>query len=111
MSYKLNGKVKVIFDEQTFASGFNKREFVVTVENGKFPQDVKLEALKDKVELVNALKVGDHVDVQFDINGREFNGKYFVNLAAWKITADRDMADNALAGGHVAEAIDEEPPF
>ena len=29
MSYELSGTAKEIFPEQTFASGFNKREFVV----------------------------------------------------------------------------------
>ena len=71
MSYELTGTVKVIFDEQTFASGFNKREFVVTTEADKFPQDVKFECLKEKVELVDKLNKGDKVKVAFDINGRE----------------------------------------
>ena len=63
MSFELSGTVKEIFDEQTFASGFNKREFVVTTETDKFPQDIKFECLKDKVELVNKLKKGDQVKV------------------------------------------------
>ncbi|MBT5167314.1 MAG: DUF3127 domain-containing protein, partial [Opitutales bacterium] len=37
--YEMEGKVKVIEDTQTFGSGFQKREFVVTSEE-KFPQDV-----------------------------------------------------------------------
>lgn len=114
MSFELTGTVKEIFDEQTFASGFNKREFVVTSEADKFPQDIKFECLKDKVELVNNLSKGDKVKVTFDINGREWNGKYFVNLAAWRV-------DAAGAGGAADdgpppfdpgdEVLDEEPPF
>lgn len=99
MSYELTGTVKVIFDEQTFASGFNKREFVVTSEADKFPQDVKFECLKDKVDLVSKLNKGDKVKVSFDINGREWNEKYYVNLVAWRI-------EGAAAGG----AADDEPP-
>jgi len=86
MAFELSGTVKEIFPEQTFASGFNKREFVVTTED-KFPQDVKFECLKEKVELVDKLKKNDKVNVSFDVNGREWNGKYFVNLVAWKIDA------------------------
>ncbi len=113
MSYELSGTVKEIFDEQTFASGFNKREFVVTNEADKFPQDIKFECLKDKVELVNKLKKGDSVKVSFDINGREWNGKYFVNLVAWRIESGAASAadDEPPPFDPADEILDEEPPF
>jgi single-strand DNA-binding protein len=47
MGYDLTGKVKLIQDAQTFSSGFTKREMVVTVEDGKFPQEINLEFLQD----------------------------------------------------------------
>jgi len=113
MSFELSGTVKEIFDEQTFASGFNKREFVVTSEADKFPQDIKFECLKERVELVNKLKKGDKVKVTFDINGREWQGKYFVNLAAWKVeTAGTEALSDAPPPFDPAdEILDEEPPF
>lgn len=88
MAYDLTGKVKVIQDPQTFASGFTKREFVVTVEDGKYPQDICLECVQDKVKLLDSLKEGQTVTVTFDIRGREYNGRYFNNLQAWKIQAE-----------------------
>lgn len=112
--HELTGTVKEIFEEQTFGSGFNKREFVVTSQSGKFPQEIKFECLKDKVALVEKLNKGDSVKVTFDINGREWQGKYFVNLAAWKVESNA-----AAAGGSeepppfdpADEILDEEPPF
>jgi single-strand DNA-binding protein len=112
--HELTGTVKEIFEEQTFGSGFNKREFVVTSQSGKFPQEIKFECLKDKVALVEKLNKGDSVKVTFDINGREWQGKYFVNLAAWKVESN-----TAAAGGSeepppfdpADEILDEEPPF
>ena len=39
MAYDLTGTIKVIQEAQTFgAKGFTKREFVVTVKEGKYPQ-------------------------------------------------------------------------
>lgn len=114
MSFELSGTVKEIFDEQTFASGFNKREFVVTTETDKFPQDIKFECLKDKVELVNKLKKGDQVKVTFDINGREWNGKYYVNLAAWRVESGAAVAaagDEPPPYDPADDILDEEPPF
>ena len=87
---KLNGVVKLIMDTQTFDSGFTKREFVVTTQE-QYPQDVKFECTQQRVSLIDGLNVGDNVDVHFNIRGNEYNGRYFVNLQAWKI-------DKAVAG-------------
>ena len=45
MAYELTGKIKLLQDLQTFDSGFKKREMVVTVEDGKYSQDINLEFL------------------------------------------------------------------
>ena len=111
--YELSGSVKEIFEEQTFGSGFNKREFVVTTNADKYPQDIKFECVKDKVELVNKLKKGDKVKVSFDLRGREWQGKYFVNLNAWKFdySAADPASDEPPPFDPADEILDEEPPF
>ncbi|MEI7851125.1 MAG: DUF3127 domain-containing protein [Kiritimatiellales bacterium] len=89
MAYDLTGKIKVVKEAQTIgAKGFTKREFVVTVEEGKYPQDIALECVQDKTKLLDGLKEGQTVTVTFDIRGREYNGRYFNNLQAWRIKAE-----------------------
>lgn len=85
-SFELTGKLKVVMDEQSFSSGFTKREFVVTTEE-QYPQDVKFELIKDKTSLINTYKPNDTIKVSFNLRGNEYNGKYFVNLQAWRIEA------------------------
>ena len=85
MAYELTGKIKIIQDEQTFESGFSKREMVVTVEDGNYPQDINLEFMKDKASLLDGLKPDEEVKVTFDIRGREYNGRYYNNLQGWKV--------------------------
>lgn len=85
MAYELTGKVKLIKDTEQFSSGFTKREMVVTVPDGNYPQDINLEFLKDKTSLLDSVSVGQEVTVSFDIRGREYNGRYFNNLVGWKI--------------------------
>ena len=112
--HQLSGTVKEIFEEQTFDSGFNKREFVITDGAEKYPQDIKFECVKENVELVNKLNKGDRVKVTFDIRGREWQGKYFVNLAAWKIEKLEEIAGDDSEPppfDPADEALDEEPPF
>ncbi len=116
--FEISGTIKKIFDEQTFGSGFNKREFVLTVPDGRFPQDIKFETVKDKTSLLNALKVGDEIKVAFDIRGREWKENYYVNLNAWKIES---VSASGAPGGEDgpplrepemgAGDMDEEPPF
>ena len=98
MELKLIGKVKLILDLQSWDSGFTKREFVITT-NEQYPQDVKLECIKDKTSLLDGLSEGDDVEVSFNVRGNEYNGKYYVNLQAWRLTN---------SGG--AESINEPPP-
>jgi len=84
MELKINGKVKLIMEQQSWDSGFTKREFVITT-NEQYPQDVKFECIKDKISLLNDLSEGDDVEVSFNVRGNEYNGKYFVNLQAWRL--------------------------
>ena len=88
MAYELTGKVKLIQDPQTFASGFEKREIVVTVEDGKYPQDINIEFVQKSVPKLEGITEGDTVTVTFDIRGREYNGRYFNNLVGWKIEVE-----------------------
>jgi hypothetical protein len=84
MELKLNGKIKLISDTQTWDSGFSKREFVITTQE-QYPQDIKMEFVKEKSSLLDSYKPGEDVEVAFNVRGSEYNGKYYVNLQAWKI--------------------------
>jgi len=96
MSYEMTGKVKVVNDTMSFPSGFSKREFVVTTDE-QYPQDVAFEVVKEKTTLLDSLQPGQQVTVHFDVRGREYNGRYFVNLNAWRIQTEEAPASPAKA--------------
>ncbi len=83
--YEATGKLKVIFDTQTFPSGFTKREFVVTIGDDNYPQDVKFELIKDKCTWLDNFSQDQEITVSFDIRGNEYKDRYYVNLNCWKI--------------------------
>lgn len=86
MSYELEGNIKLIGETASYgAKGFTKRELVVTTSADRYPQDIKLEFVKEKTSLLDSYNVGQAVKVSFDLRGGEYNGKYFVNLTGWKI--------------------------
>ncbi|TGD74159.1 DUF3127 domain-containing protein [Mangrovimicrobium sediminis] len=103
MAYELSGKIKLLMEPRTFDSGFTKREMVVVVEDGRYPQEILLEFVQDKVALLESLGPGDEVKVTFDIRGREYNGRYFNNLQGWKVESLGQDAPGQSQG--------EQPPF
>lgn len=84
MSYEITGIVHAIHETQQFASGFQKREFVIETSEEKFPQQIKLEAVKDACQRLDLYQEGDPITVSFNLRGNEYNGKHYVNLQAWK---------------------------
>lgn len=97
--FEITGKIKVISETQTFPSGFMKREFVVTTAHDKYPQDIKFEVVKEKCGILDEYQLEQAVQVNFDIRGNEYNGKYYVNLACWKL-----QPSDAVNGGGAAPA-------
>jgi hypothetical protein len=108
-SFELEGTLKVVDDVQNFDSGFTKREFVVEVEDGKYPQMIKFECVRDKTSLTDGLEIGDPVKVTFDVRGNEWKGRYFVNLNAWKLEKAGD-APGKSSGPVPGDYGDEDAP-
>lgn len=73
-------------EEQSFSSGFTKREFVLTTDE-QYPQDIKFELIKDKTAVIDKFNPNDTIKVSFNLRGNEYNGKYYVNLQAWRVEA------------------------
>ena len=108
--YEASGKIKLISDTQNFPSGFSKREFVVTTGDGKYPQDLKFEMVKDKCAILDDYKEGSDVKVNFDIRGNEYNGKYYVNLSCWKLEGGSGGGGGGGGSGSRSDEYSQEPP-
>ncbi len=70
---------------------FKKRELIVEyAENPQYPDFIKFEAIQDKCNLLDKCKVGDEVEVFFNLRGRKWTDKtgkdsYFNTLQVWRI--------------------------
>jgi hypothetical protein len=75
----------------TVSEKFKKRELVIEyAENPSYPEFVKFEAVQDKVNLFDTIKVGDQVELFFNLRGRAWVDKmgktsYFNTLVVWRI--------------------------
>ena len=78
------GKIKLIEETQTFDSGFEKKQ-VIIITDDKYPQEVALYFSNKDINLLDDFKAAQQVKVFYNIRGKEFNGRYFVNLQGWKI--------------------------
>jgi len=88
--YTLKGELKVINDTRQVSDKFKLREFVLTDASGQYPQTIQFQASQDKTELLDSFKVGQQVEVFFNLRGREWTNadgivKVFNTLDAWKI--------------------------
>ena len=87
--FKINGTLKVAKETQVVSEKFSKRIFLITDES-QYPQDIEFQLTQDKCNLLDAFKVGNKLEVSFNLRGREWTSpagevKYFNTLEAWKI--------------------------
>ncbi len=85
---QFTGNIEKVFDKTEIKGkddkSLPKREFLLTIENGDFPKSICIEVWNDKVSDPNIVE-GSQVSVECNIQAREFGGRYFNNIRAWKI--------------------------
>ena len=96
----IKGKVLEIFPVQQVKESFRKREFVVEYrDNGQYSEYIKFELIQDRCDLLNEFKIGDEVEVQFNLKGRVWTNPqgekvYFNSLQAWRIDKVKEQGNN-----------------
>ena len=84
------GKVKVIFDTETVGTNnFRKRDIVVSTDE-QYPQDISIQFVQDKTDLLNLFQIGQDVKISINLRGREWinpqgEAKYFNTIQGWRI--------------------------
>jgi len=88
---EITGKLKFIDETKDIgSSGFQKRDCVITTDE-QYPQDILVQFVQDKCNLLASYKIGDSVRIDINLRGREWvnpEGKsvYFNTIQGWKIT-------------------------
>ncbi len=82
MSLELTGTLVKFYETKTFPSGFSIQEFVVRTDE-RYPQEILVQAAKEKIDTLKNFKENDVVKVKFNLRGREYNGRHFVSLDMW----------------------------
>lgn len=84
----ISGVVLHILDEQSGVSkagkDWNKQDFVIETTD-QYPKKIAFTLFGDKTDLLMNIGQGQLVDVSFNLESREYNGRWFHNVNAWKI--------------------------
>tara|TARA_B100001939_G_C16527584_1_gene440632 strand:+ start:77 stop:451 length:375 start_codon:yes stop_codon:yes gene_type:complete len=98
---EVTGKIKWIDETKTYGNnGFRKREVVITTEE-QYPQQILIEFIQDKCELLNNYQVGQNVKIGINLRGREWTNpegetKYFNSIQGWRIDALENDSSNEM---------------
>ena len=116
----ISGKIIQLLPVQT-GQGKNgtwkKQEFILET-GDTYPKKICIAVWGDKIDM-GSFKTGDMVDVSFDVESREYNGRWYTDVKAWKIASKK--ASGASTPGNTtnetpgyfeaAPASDDDLPF
>jgi hypothetical protein len=93
---EIKGKLQIILpltEGQGQKGPWKKQEFVIeTME--QFPKKICMNVWGDKVDDFRRYKVGDVLTCSLDISSREYNGKWYTDIRAWKIQAGEGVSNS-----------------
>src|SRR6195952_6070886 len=108
----IKGKVHEVSPTTQVTDSLKKRELIIEyVENPQYPEYLKFEAIQDRCSLLDNVKVGDDVEVFFNLKGRPWTDKagkksYFNSLQLWRVNSLAAGAGSATTPEYAAPASD-----
>ena len=89
MALELEGRIVRKLGVQTGTSArgaWSKQEFLFEYQEGNFPTQVCMNVWgEDKVRELDKYQVNDKVKVSFNLSSREYNGRWYTDVRAWRI--------------------------
>lgn len=90
----ISGTITFIGEVEEVGAKKHKKQIVAIDTGGQYPQVIGVEFFGKNQPLVDNLdlRVGDSVRAHCNVNGREFKGRYFTSMSAWKVESDAEPA-------------------
>ena len=110
---ELTGKVIAVLPLQSGTSNRNgkdwkKQEYVIETVNEQYPHRLCFNLWGDRIDQFN-IQGGELITVSFDIDAREYNGRWYNDIRAWKI--DRNAPQAAPSATPAAAPAGAPAPF
>ena len=74
------GNTEVVGSAGTF-----KKRLLVVKSDEQFPQEIPIDFVQDKCDILNGYQIGQNVKVSINIRGNSYNGKWYVSLNGWRV--------------------------
>lgn len=89
-----------------------KKQDIIVETNEQYPKKIHISIWGDKIN-EKQLFVGNELDIYFDLESREFNGKWYTDIRAKKIVTNEDTIIANLIDNSVTEDnnMNEDLPF
>jgi hypothetical protein len=105
MALDITGKIVQLLELQTGVSSkgeWKRQDFILETED-QYPKKVCISLWGDRVNDIVGIQVGHElITVSITVESREFNGKWYTDVRAWKIQRGPGVAPvdtaNAIAG-------------
>src|SRR6185295_10130134 len=68
----------------TGKNGQWKKQDIIVETEGQYPKKICVSIWGDKIN-ESLLKVGSQLNISFDVESREYNGRWYTDVKAWKI--------------------------
>jgi hypothetical protein len=84
----------------TGKNGTWKKQDIIVETDGQYPKKVCISVWGDKAD-ESVLQIGNQLKIDFDIESREYNGRWYTDVKAWKIEAEgnsRTSSSNSSYG-------------
>lgn len=80
------GKITKLLPLQTGISknGQWRKQDIIVETSGQYPKKVCVSIWGDKIN-DKQLSIGNDLDISFELESRDFNGKWYTDVKAWKI--------------------------
>ena len=88
---------------------WKKQEFVIETTDDQYPKQICFTLFNDKINLIDGLKPGMDINVSFSVESREFNGRWYHNINAWKVEKLDAESPGAVPPEYAADDIPPEP--
>ena len=95
VALEISGKIIEILEVKSGQSAngeWRKQEYVLETA-AQYPKKVCFMAWGDKIDQFNIQK-GETVEVSIDLESREYNGRWYTDVKAWKVSRDDATAGN-----------------
>lgn len=84
-----------------------KKQDVIVETDGQYPKKVCISIWGDKAS-ESVLQIGNMLDISFDVESREYNGRWYTDVRAWKVDLAIPSAGGPAQG--IPEYVQQAPP-